>query len=145
MATLAISREMLSSFNELEKKTRARVDELASIFQQTTAAELRVLKGVDLKRHQNQKDPRARTVRVDDNHRGIVCDTGDGERFILYQILNHADSDAWMARNRFTANVKTGALEVLDLEAIETTAEGVRPAHPGETPLYEHRSDIPAL
>jgi superfamily I DNA/RNA helicase len=139
MAQLALSADLLKEYAKLEKRARNRVSELTGIFRAATESELATHKGVNLKTHTNQADPRARTVRIDDNHRGVVCAIND-KKFILHKILPHDVSDAWMARNKFKANVQTGAVEVLDLEAIEAAAN--EPViDTGTTPLYAHRKD----
>ena len=139
MAELALSADLLKEYAKLEKRARNRVSELIGIFRSSTATELANRKGVHLETHKNQKDARARTVRIDDNHRGIVCAVSDN-KFILHQILTHDASDAWMARNCFKANVQTGAVEVIDIEAIETAAnEPV--VDSGADKLFAHRKD----
>ena len=118
MATLAISSEMLTNLNRLEKRAREKVAELAATFQRLTAQELRAASGIHLERHTGQRDPRARTIRIDDNHRGIVFDVGDDTTFILTAIGTHDETDRWMANNTFRVNAATGALEVLNVTAI---------------------------
>lgn len=140
MATLALSKEMLKDYARLEKKTRNRVVELSAMFQRLSPQELNRHEGIHLETHKNQRDPRARTIEIDDNHRGIVCDLG-GAKYILHKILKHDDSDAWMARNRFKANVQTGALEVLDVDSIEAATADAAAAPTAAEPLFAHRKD----
>ena len=118
MATLALSRELFRGYARLERQVRNRVEELITIFQTSTVTELGLQGGVNLERHTNQRDPRARTLRITDNLRGIVCDLGDNSRYVLHEILTHADAEAWMRRKEFRANKKTGALEIIDFDHI---------------------------
>lgn len=141
MATLAISSEMLTNLNRLEKRAREKVAELAATFQRLTAQELRAASGIHLERHTGQRDPRARTIRIDDNHRGIVFDVGDDTTFILTAIGTHDETDRWMANNSFRVNAATGALEVLNVTAIDEAIENVASDSSTDGQLFAHRRD----
>ena len=110
-------------------------------FQRQSVAELKKQAGVNLETHRNQLDPSARTVRIDENHRGVVY-AGENDTFILHKILTHDESNAWMARNRFKVNPQTSAVEVIDIEAIEAAS-----LHAASTTddaaglLFQHRRD----
>lgn len=144
MATLALSRDLLSEFASLESDTRNRVSKLAGMFQSMSVDDLRTSKGIHLERHTNQRDSRARTIRVDRNHRGVVLDVGDDETFVLCHVDTHDKVDRWMARNEFRVNEATGALEVVDVGAIADVAQSATGELPtaAEAPaIYDHRSD----
>jgi hypothetical protein len=144
VATLALSRDLLTDFAKLQKPAQAAVSKLADQFQKMTAAELRASKGVHLERYVGQLDDRARTIRIDDNHRGVVLDAGDDETFILTRIDTHDRVDHWMTHNRFRVNEATGALEVHNPTAItEAVASAVieSPAASVAPALFDHRKD----
>lgn len=141
MATLAISNELLSGLNRLERRSREKVSELAAMFQQMTAQELRESNGIHLERHTGQRDPRARTIRIDDNHRGIVFDVGDDSTFILTSIGTHQETDRWMASNTFRVNPATGALEIVNVTAIDEVIESTIGMAPEPNALFGHRRD----
>ncbi len=140
MATLAISKDFLNEFAKLQPRARAKVQEHADTFARLDARQLRELKGLRLKSHTNSADPRARTIRVDDNHRGIVMDAGNDELFILMSVGTHDETDRWMANNTFKVNAATGALEVLNVEAVRAEVESIVPSE-SATKLFEHRKD----
>ena len=140
MPTLAISSDLLDGYARLERRTRNRVSELADIFRRSTVAELGAQAGVNLEKHTGQRDERARTVRITDNLRGILCALSS-DRFILHLILPHDQSDQWMARNRFRANIQTGALEVVDIEAVEEAFQAPPQQTTDAEPLFAHRRD----
>jgi len=141
MAKLALSRDLLSEFARLEKQLRAKVTDIAGMFQRMSAQELRGNKGIHLETYRGQRDPRARTIRITDNFRGIVCDVGDDETFVLHKILPHQEADRWMTRNEFRVNVATGAFEVLDVDAIEREIDAIPAPTSDVTLLYAHRRD----
>lgn len=119
MATLALAKDFVKRFARYEPRIQAKVQEHAALFLQLNATELREHKGLHLERHKNSADGRARTIRIDDNHRGIVLDAGDDDLFILMSIGTHDETDRWMAKNTFKVNAATGALEVADAESEE--------------------------
>ncbi len=142
MATLALSRAFLDEFAKLEKPLRNKVQQHVDTFARLSAAELYGLKGLHLEPHTGAADPRARTIRIDDNHRGIVMDAGNDDLFILTSVGTHDQTDRWMAHNTFKVNAATGALEVLDVEAIEAqvAAATATPTN-GHPPIFAHRKD----
>lgn len=142
MATLALARAFLDEFAKLEKPLRNKVQQHADTFARLTSAELYSLKGLHLESHIGAADHRARTIRIDDNHRGIVMDAGNEDLFILMSVGTHDQTDRWMAHNTFKVNAATGALEVRNVEAIEAqvAAAAAAPAN-GHPPLFAHRKD----
>lgn len=144
MATLALSRDMLSDYSKLQKPIQASVSKLADMFQKMTAQQLRESKGIHLERHTDQLDERARTIRVDDNHRGVVLDVGDDRTFVLTRIDTHEKVDHWMQNNTFCVNEATGALEIVNPHAVRTAVDSITEATqpPPEVPkLFDHRRD----
>ena len=140
MAKIAISSHCLKRMPTFERRVRKKLDEVMSVFAQKSAQELRELKGLHLEPYNNSKDSRARTARITDNFRAILCDTG-GETFVLYDVLPHDETDRWMSRNEFRVNPASGAFEVVDIEAAaEATASGAIQARE-EASLFAHRRD----
>ena len=111
-------------------------------FARLPAHELYAHKGLHLEPYNGSADPRARTIPIDDNHRGIVLDAGNNELFILISVGTHDQADRWMAHNTFKVNAATGALEIRDVEAIEAgvAAATALPAT-GDEPIFAHRKD----
>ena len=144
VASLAISSDLLTGFSRLEKRTQARVIELVSKFKQMTVQELGQAAGINLERHNAQRDPRARTVRIDNNHRGVVCDIGNNHLYVLTFIGTHDETDRWMQNNVFKVNPATGAFEIINSSEIESFLERTADqtaAAPTDSQLYLHRRD----
>ncbi|MEQ8717731.1 MAG: AAA family ATPase [Acidimicrobiales bacterium] len=141
MATLALSVEMLGQFAKLERRAQTKLAEIADTFQRCTAQQLRDLKGLHLEAYKDAADPRARTIRIDDNHRGIVFDAGDDEHYVLTSIGTHDEVDRWMRQNTFRVNEVTGAFEILNLVEIEEAVGRVSEPEPEADRLFAHRED----
>jgi superfamily I DNA/RNA helicase len=144
MATLALAREFLAGFSKLDSVIQKRVQELAEKCRQLSIAELSQLKGINLETYEMQKDPRARTIRLGDKHRGIALVPEGTEQIILVDVLPHQDADRWMANNEFRVNASTGALEVVNAGAIAETAQHLGASMsvpPPASRLFDHRRD----
>lgn len=144
MATLALAREFLADFSKLELVLQKRVHELAEKCRQLSLVELSQMKGLHLEAYTGQKDPRARTIRLGDNHRGIALVPEGEEQIVLVDVLTHDDADRWMINNEFKVNAATGALEVVNAGVIAETAESVGAAAASSPPpsaLFAHRKD----
>ncbi len=144
MAKLALSRDLLTEFARLEKRAQSRVSELADKFQRMTAQELRSAKGIHLESYNNGRDPRAKTIRIDSNHRGVVIDIGDDETYVLTHIGTHDQIDRWMMQNVSRVNEVTGAFEIVNVVAIEEAVEDTQNRagqNAGATPIFAHRPE----
>lgn len=143
MTTLAVSRDLLPRFARLDPGVRTRVEELAVKCQQLTIRQLRESKGLHLETYERQLDPRARTIRLGSNHRGIVMIPDRSETIVLVDVLPHQEADRWMVSNEFRVNAATGALEIVDVGGMGELLETVAPPAPdaGVIGLYEHRAD----
>ena len=108
MAKIAISSHCLRKLPTFEKRVRNKIQEVAGRFTKLSPKELRDLKGLHLEQYGSSRDKRARTVRITDNYRGIICDTG-GETFVLYDVVTHDEADRWMMNKHFQVNPAVGA------------------------------------
>jgi len=113
MATLAISKEFLPDYGSLPQDVRKKVDALFSKFAEHTHA------GIHLEKLGQARDPRARSVRIDQAWRGVVIAPEKGDAYVLVRVLHHDKAYAWMERNVFGVNQATGALEIEDVTGIE--------------------------
>ena len=141
MAKLALARDFLSGFGRLSRPSQTKVTQIAETFRQKSAAELRAQPGISLEPYVNARDPRAKTIRIDRNHRGIVLDVGDNELFILTYIGTHQDVDRWMMNNTFQVNAKTGALEIYNTLELDAAIAQAPPPVETEEALFHHRRD----
>lgn len=113
MPKLAVARDFLPDYAALEKSVRRKVDELFPKFGEHTFA------GLHLEKLGRARDPRTRTIRIDDNYRGVLMAPESGDLYLLVKVLTHDDAYKWAERNRFGVNNVTGALEVSDVVAYE--------------------------
>lgn len=141
MARLALARDFLTAYGQLPKRSQAKVGQLAEQFRQMTPVELRASKGIHLESYSDARDDRARTIRIDSNHRGVVLDAGDDDLYILTYIGTHEDVDRWMMNNTFRVNQATGALEILNVVEFDEAIADAGLAAPEQEALFAHRRD----
>lgn len=147
MATLALAREFLSGYSKIDHVIQKRVHDLAEKCRLMSLDELNRSGGLHLETYTGvQKDPRARTIRLGDNHRGIVLVPEGTDQIILVDVLPHKEADRWMANSEFKVNAATGALEVVNAGAIAEqtealTASASEPLEAEKPLLFSHRND----
>jgi hypothetical protein len=117
---LAFANSFWQSYDVLEKPIKSGVRKAMEKFEQLTVAELYADKGLHLESVDNARDPRMRTIRVNDFWRGVVLAPDDGsDVFLLVNVVPHDDAYAWAAKRLYTTNSATRGLEVRNVVAIE--------------------------
>ncbi|ELS57082.1 UvrD-helicase domain-containing protein [Streptomyces viridochromogenes] len=120
MPQLAFTSGFWESYDVLEKPVRAGVRKAMQKFQQLTVPELHADKGLHLESVENARDPRMRTIRINDFWRGVVLAPDDGsDVFLLVNVVPHDEAYSWAAKRLYTTNSATRALEVRNVVAIE--------------------------
>ncbi|MEV1142741.1 UvrD-helicase domain-containing protein [Micromonospora sp. NPDC049799] len=120
MPQLAFANTFWESFDVLEKPIKAGVRKAMAKFQQLTIAELHADKGLHLESVNNARDPRMRTIRINDFWRGVVLAPDDGsDTFLLLNVVPHDGAYTWAAKRLYTVNTATRALEVRNVVALE--------------------------
>ena len=113
MPKLAIAKDFLPDYAALDKQVRHKVEEVFAKFTSHTHA------GLHLEKLAVARDPRVRTIRIDQHYRGIVMAPDRGDTYLLVRVLPHDKADQWVASNALNVNAATGALEVENVLAIE--------------------------
>lgn len=92
MPQLAFANSFWDSYDVLDKQVKVGVRRAMAKFQQLTIAELHSDKGLHLESVEKARDPRMRTIRVNDFWRGIVLAPDDGsDTFLLLNVVPHDD------------------------------------------------------
>ncbi|MEU4551852.1 UvrD-helicase domain-containing protein [Micromonospora violae] len=143
MPQLAFANSFWQSYDVLEKPVKAGVRKAMDKFQQLSIAELRADKGLHLESVTNARDPRMRTIRINDFWRGVVLAPDDGsDTFLLLNVVSHDDAYDWAAKRLYTVNTATRALEVRNVAAIEQLTPALeKAAAQAPTLLFARHSD----
>jgi hypothetical protein len=117
---LAFANSFWESYDLLERPVRTGVRKAMQKFQQLTVPELHADKGLHLESVEKARDPRMRTIRINDFWRGVVLAPDDGsDVFLLVNVVPHDDAYTWAAKRLYTTNSATKALEVRNVVALE--------------------------
>ncbi|MFF3323670.1 UvrD-helicase domain-containing protein [Streptomyces sp. NPDC002889] len=143
MPQLAFANTFWESFDALEKPVKAGVRKAMAKFQQLTVAEMHADKGLHLESVDKARDPRTRTIRINDFWRGVVLAPDDGsDTFLLLNVVPHDDAYSWAAKRLYTVNTATRALEVRNVVAIEQLTPALeKAATAAPTLLFASYSD----
>ncbi|MGN9893390.1 UvrD-helicase domain-containing protein [Micromonospora sp. L31] len=143
MPQLAFANSFWESYDVLEKPVKAGVRKAMDKFQQLTIAELHADKGLHLESVNNARDPRMRTIRINDFWRGVVLAPDDGsDTFLLLSVVPHDSAYTWAAKRLYTVNTATRALEVRNVVAIEQLTPALeKAAADAPTLLFARHSD----
>ncbi|MFG2846804.1 UvrD-helicase domain-containing protein [Kitasatospora sp. NPDC048296] len=143
MPQLAFANSFWESYDVLEKPVKAGVRKAMQKFQQLTVPELHADKGLHLESVDKARDPRMRTIRINDFWRGVVLAPDDGsDVFLLINVVPHDDAYTWAAKRLYTVNTATRALEVRNVVAIEQLTPALeKAATTAPTLLFAEYSD----
>ncbi|QEC47295.1 AAA family ATPase [Baekduia soli] len=113
MAQIALAKTFMEDLVKLDRGLQRKVQEMIGRLQRDHSS-----KGLNLERYNAAEDSRSRTARVDIHTRAILA-AGGSDTYILVKVLPHDQADRWMENNKFNVNQLTGALEVIDVTAVE--------------------------
>lgn len=83
------------------------------------------------------RDNRVRTARIDQTYRAVLLQPDQGAAYVLLWVDHHDRAMAWAGAKVFPTNPLTGAVQVLDMQAVETLNSQAPAAMP-EKPLHAY-------
>ncbi len=117
MPRIAISADFLTAYSKIPRAQQKKVRDFINRFRiDPTAA------SINYEPLNEVKDSRVRSVRIDLSYRAIVLHPDKGDIYVLLWVDHHDEAIAWAKRRVFEINPYTGALQVLDTEALEAAA-----------------------
>jgi len=136
MPTLAIDKGFLKDLGKLDKPVYNRVTEVFDEFDSATHT------GLHLEKIATARNPRFRSIRIDQSWRGIVLAPVTGDVYTLLKVLPHDDAYAWAARSNVSVNAATGGIEIRDEAELDRhIPERAEAAKTGGTPIFAHIKD----
>jgi hypothetical protein len=140
---LALGADFLTAFSQLPQKQQKKVRHFLDEFTAAPGASSH-----NYEKIRGAKDPNLRSVRVDQDYRGIVLAPQRGDVYVLLWMDKHDAAYEWAARRVCAVHPGTGTMQVLLTEeaAAESMAQSAPPAAPpAVTPpapaLFERFSD----
>lgn len=135
MPTLAVGVDFLSEFGRLQKPVQKLTRDALGKFAEHTHA------GLHLEKISGSRDPRVRTIRIDQGWRGIVLAPERGDRYVLLHVMAHDKANAWAKTHTISVNEVSGVVEVRDVERLAQIADGATATEPGPDRLFAGVSD----
>lgn len=111
---VGLSQDFLLRLGKLPSAVHARIVKWALKFQQDPKSP-----GINYETIRGARDPNLRSVRIDQDWRGIVFKPEKGDLYILLHVDHHDDAYRWAERRKMAVNPVTGALQLVSLEAGE--------------------------
>jgi hypothetical protein len=129
---VAIWADFLGAYAKLPGPQQRKVSAFVTNFQRNPKAP-----GTNFEKIQAARDPHIRSVRIDQDYRGIVLAPERGDVYILLWVDKHDDAYDWARRHRCPINPETGSIQVCEVEpavpvqeAEATAASAAAPAAP---------------
>jgi len=113
-ANLAFARTFLESFAKLPKKQQKKVREMTERFQDDPTR-----RGQNFEPIKQARDPKVRSVRIDQTYRMILVQPDRGDTLICVWADHHDDAYDWVKNRVFEVNPKSGVLQVYSVEECE--------------------------
>ncbi|MBU1737089.1 MAG: UvrD-helicase domain-containing protein [Proteobacteria bacterium] len=108
---VAISSELMAAFAAIPKKKQGKVLDFITKFRENpTSASINYEKIIQF------KDPTLRSVRIDQEYRGIVKKPDTGNVYMLLWVDHHDKAYSWAKNKRCKINPETGSLQVYDVD-----------------------------
>lgn len=111
---VALSQEFLLKLGKLPSAMHARIVKWALKFQQDPTAV-----GINYETIKGARDSNLRSVRIDQDWRGIVFKPESGDLYILLHVDHHDEAYRWAERRKMSINPATGALQIVSLESVD--------------------------
>jgi hypothetical protein len=131
---VALAQDFLSNLAKLPPPVQGKVLKWAIRFQSDPASS-----GIHYEKIHNAQDPRLRSVRIDQDWRGIVFKPEQGDVYVLLHVGHHDEAYRWAEARAIAINPVTGAMQVIVTETVlgpvTTAVTGV------QAPLYAALSD----
>ncbi len=110
-ARLALARSFLDSYSALPAKIQKKVRELTDRFQEDATRS-----GLNFEHVAQARDPKVRSLRVDQTYRAIVVQPPTGNTLLCVWVDHHDEAYQWARNKRFEVNPVSGTMQVYTAE-----------------------------
>jgi superfamily I DNA/RNA helicase len=131
---VALSQDFLKSLSKLPNQVQSRVLKWALRFQADPTST-----GINYEKINAARDPNLRSVRIDQDWRGIVFKPAVGNLYVLLYVDHHDDAYRWAESRKMAVNPVTGAMQIVCMETITETE--TRAAEPDAPALFTAYAD----
>lgn len=139
---VALSQDFLFQLSKLPKNVHSKVMQWAIKFQTDPKSP-----GINYENILGARDSNLKSVRIDNDWRGIVFKPNSGDVYVLLYVAHHDDAYRWAENRKLAVNPVTGAMQMVIVQSAEETAPAVDtsaqpPVVPANSPpLFEALQD----
>ncbi|MBX9937196.1 MAG: AAA family ATPase [Burkholderiaceae bacterium] len=126
---VALSNDFLLQLSKLPAKVHSKIMKWATQFQADPTST-----GINYENIHSARDANLKSVRLDDDWRGIVFKPAAGDVYVLLYVDHHDDAYRWAKNRKLAINPVTGAMQLVNLEQVtEQQANQAAPLVPTVT------------
>ena len=137
---VALSQDFLMQLSKLPNNVQSKVMKWAMTFQNNPTSS-----GINYENIHAAAESNMKSVRIDQDWRGIVFKPDVGDIYVLLHVDRHDPAYRWAARRKLAINPVTGAMQMVVVEEVSAetvTSAPVKTAKPVQTPaLFAALSD----
>jgi superfamily I DNA/RNA helicase/mRNA-degrading endonuclease RelE of RelBE toxin-antitoxin system len=140
---VALAQDFLANLSKLPASIQSKVLKWALKFQSDPTSN-----GINYETIKAARDKNLRSVRIDQDWRGIVFKPDKGDVYVLMYVDKHDDAYSWAQTKRVAINPVTGAMQVFAVESLVEANQSpahnstpTAPSQPKPKPLFENLSD----
>jgi superfamily I DNA/RNA helicase len=115
---VAISQDFFNAFADIPRTKQKKVQEFVSKFRNNPQAT-----GINYEKINDAANPGYRSVRIDQEYRGIVLKPETGNVYLLMWVDKHDDAYNWARRHKCQINPETGTLQLYEVVVGAPAAE----------------------
>ncbi len=110
---VALSQDFLFQLAKLPSNVHSKVLKWAVLFQTDPKSP-----GINYEKIHGARDPNLKSVRIDQDWRGIVFKPESGDVYVLLYVDHHDAAYKWAERRKLTINPVTGAMQIVVVEEV---------------------------
>lgn len=110
---IALGSDFLTAYSRIPRQKQRSVMNFVTRFRANPRSP-----GINYEVIRNTRDKNLRSVRIDQDYRGIVLSPEQGNVYVLLWVDKHDDAYDWAARHRCEINPRTGALQLYESETL---------------------------
>lgn len=120
---VALSQDFLFQLSKLPKNVHSKVMQWAIKFQTDPKSP-----GINYENIHGARDSNLKSVRIDNDWRGIVFKPSSGDVYVLLYVAHHDDAYRWAENRKLAVNPVTGAMQMVMVQSVEEAAPVVATA-----------------
>ncbi len=122
---VALSQDFLLKLSRLPASVQSKVMKWAVMFQSNPQSS-----GINYEKIEKARDPNLKSIRIDDDWRGIVLKPDTGDVYVLLYVDHHDEAYRWAERRQLTINPVTGAMQIVLVQELVMTEVAPVPLKP---------------